>query len=135
MPWMQFFYDWRFADIEGDGRIDLILTCGAFRQIAYSQGGAELWVLDIDQDGLAELICARKLEGRLHLCIVNAQDGRVKKSIPYPNLEHIPNDRRGSITIANVSGQAYPADILVGWDYASVTVLDDMTKFWPVRAC
>lgn len=150
LPWMQFFYDWRFADLTGDGKIDFILTCGAFRQIAYRQDGSELWryeepsagfmdirldtnfpVVDIDGDGVAELICARKIGGSLQLCLVNARSGDLKKSIPYPHPEHIPNDKRGSITVVNASGKDYPADILVGWDYGSITLLDhDLNLIW-----
>lgn len=150
LPWMQFFYDWRFADLTGDGRLDFILTGGATRQIAYSQDGTELWryedptasfmdirldtnfpIADIDGDDLPELICARKLAGRLHLCVINAHTGELKQSIPYPNLQDIPNDKRGSITVVNVSGRKQPGDILVGWDYASITLLDhNLNLIW-----
>ena len=87
-PWMQFFYDWRFADLDGDGQIDFILTGGAQRQIAYPQDGRVLWayqdqtagfmdirldsnlpVADINADGVPELVCARKVGGALHLCL------------------------------------------------------------------
>ena len=87
-PWMQFFYDWRFPDLVGDGLIDFVLTGGARRQIVYLQNEEILWsyhddtagftdirldtnfpVMDIDGDGKAELICARKIDGLLSLCI------------------------------------------------------------------
>ena len=90
LGWMQFFYDWRFADLTGDGKMDFILICGTARQIAYRQDGGVLWkyedpsgslmdirydsnmpVTDIDGDGVAEFICPRKINGKLHLCIVN----------------------------------------------------------------
>lgn len=143
LPWMQFFYDWRFADLTGAGKLDLILTGGAQRQIACRQDGSELWryeepsagfmdirldtnfpITDIDADGVPELVCARKLGGALHLCVVNARTGEVNRSVPYPDLEHRPHDRRGSITVVNTSGREAPSDILVGWDYGSVALFD-----------
>ncbi|MCC6453309.1 MAG: hypothetical protein IT328_00050 [Caldilineaceae bacterium] len=147
MPWMQFFYDWRFADLTGDGKIDFLLTSSAQRQTAYRQDGTILWqyedpdasfmdirldtnfpLLDLNGDGVTELVCARMIDGALHLCIVNARTGELIQSIPYPNLADRPNDKRGSITIANVSGNQTASDIVVGWDYASLTVFDRNLK-------
>ena len=144
-PWMQFFYDWRFADLTGDGAIDYVLTGGARRQIAYRQNGSMLWsydddtpsvdggpgfldirldsnfpIVDIDGDGVPEMVCARRYEGELSLCIVNARDGSLKRRIAFPALEHRPRDCRGSILVANVQGKEYPSDIIVSWDYAYI---------------
>ncbi len=155
LPWMEFFYDWRFADITGDGRIDMVLTCGAFRQIAYRQDGSEIWryedprascldirmdsnfpVVDIDADSNPELICARRVDGKLHLCVVNARTGEVKRSVPYPDRDTMPMNPQGghfrsSITVINASGTSRPSDILVGWDYRSVTLLDkELNIIW-----
>ena len=44
LPCMQFFYDWRFADLTGDGKVDYILTCGT---IARSRTGRMGWNLAI----------------------------------------------------------------------------------------
>ena len=111
--------------------------------MAYRQNGQLLWgyqddtvgftdirldanfpIADIDGDGQPELICARKIAEMLCLCIVNAQTGQVKKHIPYPDLEHRPRDCRGSIILANVSGQERASDIVVSWDYVSIAVFD-----------
>jgi len=148
LGWMQFFYDWRFADLTGDGKIDFVLVCGTFRQIAYRQDGSILWryedpsgslmdmrydsnvpVMDIDGDGVPELICARRVEGKLHLCIVNAATGEMKKSIPYPERDSLPEKPkfghlRASITVINTSGKERPSDVLLYWDYRSLTLLD-----------
>jgi hypothetical protein len=149
-PWMQFFYDWRFADLTGDGQIDFILTGGAWRQIAYAHDGRMLWhyqddqagfmgirldanfpITDIDGDGLAELICARKFDGALALCIVNAQTGAIKRHIPFPDIEHRPGDYRGSIIVANLSGHQTPSDIIVSWDYGSIATFDaNLEPLW-----
>lgn len=149
-PWMQFFYDWRFADLTGDGKIEMLLTCGAKRQRAYQQDGTLLWeyhdpnagfmdirldtnfpVADIDQDGMPELVCARMVKGQLNLCIVNARNGKLLRSIPFPGMEFQPRDCRGSIIIANVSGKNSPADIIVSWDYAWISAYNaDLNLMW-----
>ena len=158
IPWMEFFYDWRFADITGDGKIDMILTCGAFRQVAYAHDGSVLWryddpssscldirmdsnfpVFDIDGDGQMELICARKNQGRLLLCVVDALTGEVKKSTPYPDRDTMPPNPQGghfrsSISVVNTSGRRGGREILVGWDYRSVTLLDaDLDVRWNLQ--
>lgn len=158
LPWMEFFYDWRFADITGDGKIDMALTCGAFRQITYRQNGSEIWryedagascldirmdsnfpVFDIDGDGVTELVCPRRVHGDLHLCIVDARTGILRKSISYPDREKMPENPQGghfrsSVFIINATGGKRPSDILVGWDYRSVTLLDrDLNILWNVQ--
>ncbi|MFA6135415.1 MAG: hypothetical protein WC869_15495 [Phycisphaerae bacterium] len=148
LGWMQFFYDWRFADLTGDGTLDFILICGTTRQIAYRRDGSVLWkyedpsgslmdirydsnmpVTDIDGDGAAELICPRRINGRLHLCVVTGATGELKKSIPYPDRDGMPQSPqfghlRSSVTVVNTSGKGCPSDILVYWDYRSLTLLD-----------
>jgi hypothetical protein len=149
LGWMEFFYDWRFADLTGDGRIDVILISGTFRQIAYRQDGTVLWkyedpngtlmdvrydsnfpVYDIDGDGASEFICPRRVGGKMHLCIVNAATGELKKSVPFPERDVFPPDPmfghlRCSVTIVNTSGRARPQDILLYWDYRSISLLDE----------
>lgn len=154
-PWMQFFYDWRFADLIGDGKIDVVLTGGARRQIAYRQDGSELWryedpvpydqggagfldirldtnfpIADIDGDGVPEMACARKVDGQLMLCLLNACTGQVRRRVPYPDTEYRPSDCRGSILVANLQGEG-PSDLLVSWDYASIAALDgELNLLW-----
>ncbi len=110
LPWMQFFYDWRFADLTGDGKIDFLLTSSAQRQIAYRQDGTILWhyedldagfmdirldtnfpVADLNGDGVAELVCARKVDGQLHLCIVNAAHRRTAPEHPLSQSRPSPS--------------------------------------------
>lgn len=158
LGWMQFFYDWRFADLIGDGTIGFILFCGTFRQMAYHQDGRILWkyedhegtlfdirfdsncpIYDIDGDGMTELIAPRRINGRLHLCIISAATGTLKRSIPYPQAAGLPDDPqfghlRSSITIVNASGNSRPGDILVYWDYRSITLLNSrLDHLWTRR--
>jgi hypothetical protein len=141
-PWMQFFYDWRFGDLFGTGELDLLLTCGAFRQAAYKASGELVWqyedqnagymdirldsnfpIADIDADGRAEAVLPRKLGDRLHLCVIDAATGQVRQSIPYPGLESR-RDLRSSVTVVNTRGTSRPSELLVGWDYSGVFLLD-----------
>ncbi len=143
IPWMQFFYDWRFADLLGEGRIDMVQTSGMMRQTAFGPGGDVLWdyhdpgapftkarydsnfpIVDIDGDGVAELICPRMIDGGMHLCIVNARTGELKRHAPYPFLEKRSRDMRASIIVGNVTGKERPSDIVLSWDYKWVGVLD-----------
>jgi outer membrane protein assembly factor BamB len=119
-PWMQFFYDWRFGDLFDTGQLDLLLTCGALRQAAYRPDGKVAWqyddpdagfleirldsnfpIVDVDGDGLAEAILPRRVDGTLHLCVVEGATGRVKRSVPYPGMDQRPADLRGSITVVH----------------------------------
>lgn len=149
LPWMEFFYDWRFADLTGDGRIDMMLTNGSVRQIAYRQDGSVLWryedptasfvdvrmdsnfpILDIDGDGVPEFIGPRRVNGALHLCVINARTGELHRSIPFPDRAGMPEKPLGghlrcSVTAINATGQATPRDLLLFWDYRSLTLLDN----------
>ena len=155
-PWMQFFYDWRFADLTGDGQIDFILTNGARRQIAFAQDGTEIWryddplpydqggagfldirldtnfpIYDIDGDGVPELVCARKVDGMLMLCLVDARTGEMIAQVPYPDTAYRPDDCRGSILVANLSG-GRSTELIVSWDLAPYTRLDfEITSYAP----
>ncbi len=148
-PWMQFFYDWRFGDVFGIGELDLLLTCGALRQTAYKGSGEPVWsyedpdagymdirldsnfpVLDLDGDGRLEALLPRKLGRSLHLCLVEAATGEVRHSIPYPGYESR-HDARSSVTVVDARGVGRPTDVLVGWDYSSVSLLDgDLNVLW-----
>ncbi len=156
-PWMQFFYDWRFADLTGDGKLDFVLTGGARRQIAYRQDGTELWrytedvpsaeggpgfldirldtnfpIVDLTGDGVPDMVCARRVGDKLSLCVVNARTGELRAHMPFPALPHRPGDCRGSILVANLRGLPRPADVLVSWDYAYIaayTVQEDASLY------
>ncbi len=152
-PWMEFFYDWRFADLFNTGTLDLLLTCGAIRQIAYRADGTEAWryddpaagfmdirmdsnfpVLDIDGDGRIEAILPRKVGSVLHLCIVDATTGALKLSTPFPEMREYPADLRCGILAVNARGRPRPSDILVGWDYHELFLFDEtLNLLWRRR--
>lgn len=150
IPWMQFFYDWRFAELRGTGEIDMVQTNGMMRQTAFGPDGAVLWdyhdpgapfaqarfcsnfpIVDIDGDGVPELICPRMIGGAMHLCIVNARTGALKRHVPYPFQDKRSRDMRASIVVANITGKQSPSDIVLSWDYKWVGVLDrDFRPVW-----
>lgn len=98
-------------------------------------------VCDIDNDGFEEVIVARNFE----LMILDGRTGHVKKSIPTPKSE-APDDSLFSlpfnkyafdrinvdaIRIANFSGKARPADILIKDRYSRVWVYDnELNLLW-----
>jgi outer membrane protein assembly factor BamB len=147
-PWMQFFYDWRFSDIDNDGLTDMIVYSGARSQIAFANDGTELWshenpdahsyevrydapfpLYDIDNDGQVEFICARKIDSQMKLCIVNALTNEVEKSVPYP----VGNDNYTMIRIVNLAGDSHPSEILIQLIHQSVLAYDaNLEKLWEV---
>jgi len=151
--WMEFFYDWRFADLFNTGTLDLRLTSGAIRQVAYRADGTEAWryddpaagfmdirmdsnfpVLDIDGDGRIEAILPRKVGSVLHLCIVDATTGALKRSTPFPEMREYPADLRCGILAVNARGRPRPSDILVGWDYHELFLFDEtLNLLWRRR--
>jgi hypothetical protein len=77
------------------------------------------------------LVCARKVDGVLNLCLVDVRDGGLIKSIPYPGMELRPNDFRGSILFADLGGVGKPTDVLVSWDYHFIAAYDrDLNLLW-----
>jgi len=149
-PWMEFFYDWRFADLFNTGALDMLLTCGAYRQIAYSADGKEKWkyedpdagfldirldsnfpVLDIDGDGKTEAVLPRKVNGVLQLCVIDTMTGITRHSTPFPDLKSHPNDLRVSVLAMNARGTPTPHEILVGIDYWVLYLYDsDLNLIW-----
>lgn len=150
LPWMQFFYDWRFGDVRNDGELGFVLARGAERQEAFASDGLSLWryddpsagfttlrydsnfaLWDIDRDGRTELLCMRRSDGRLHLCIVDAETGRLRLRAPIPDMGNKPKDVRASVTVADIRGTGHASDIILSWDYYSLAVFDqDLRLLW-----
>ena len=80
-PWMQFFYDWRFADLTGDGLIDLVLTSGAQKQIAIRQDGHILWKYENPQAGFMDI----RLDTNFPILDLNQDDKQL--AVAHSNSE------------------------------------------------
>ncbi|MFP4143518.1 MAG: hypothetical protein ACLFV3_00075 [Phycisphaeraceae bacterium] len=148
MPWMQFFYDWRFGDIQNDGRLGFIQTNGARQQIAYDFEGNELWryedpeadfrdirydsffpIYDFDGDGRQELICARKRDGELMLALVDTATGEAKKLAPFPGEgDHC------TVKVVFTGKDPGKPEIAINWNVRDLHVLDhDLNLRWSVH--
>jgi hypothetical protein len=148
LPWMQFFYEWRFGDLDGDGQADFIFYSGARRQTAYRHDGSVLWeydnpeaqcykirfdspfpIADIDRDGEMEFICAREIDGKMKLCIVNGLRNVVEKSIDFPVFkgDHV------MIRLADLSGKGKPTDLILNLIHRRVQAYNaDLKLLWEV---
>lgn len=143
------YYFVRIGDLDGDGEMDYLISRGAVQQEAHAHSGRLLWrysnedasfkdirgdsdvrIYDLDGDGNTEVILARKVDGRLYLCIVDGRTGQIERKTPYPGFEK-KRDNRSTIQIANFSGKSRPSDLLVSWDYKYIAALDsDLNLLW-----
>jgi hypothetical protein len=95
------------------------------------RGDSSFAVLDLDRDGRPELICARHIQGRLHLCMVDARQGRLLRSIPFPLADLAGLGRRVSLQAVHLTGTKYPQAIMAAWDGLGIAALDgDLNLLW-----
>ena len=124
----------RLADINGDGRLEIIYAKGCAEQVAYSLTGEQLWryadehpeagypvrpdsavpCMDFNGDGLPELACFRRLAGVPHLCLVNARDGTLLRSTP---IELHAWEPHASLIPVWLDGLDKPPGLLLHRDY------------------
>lgn len=143
-PFEELFYLVRVGDLNGDGVYEFLLVRGAMGQTALDQKGTVLWeyedgdssmadirpdsefpIYDLDGDGKAEVVCARRVEGNLSLCIVDGATGALKRHVPYPRPDLIACDFRGAIQVADLRGSGDVRDVVVSWDYNYVAAFND----------
>ena len=81
-------------------------------------------IYDIDNDGVFEVL----LTAENDFVILDARNGKEKKRYPLPKYESDPTrTATDAITIANISGNDYPSDIIIKTRYWSVWAF---TKDW-----
>ena len=141
----------RFGDVDNDGRYEIFFSQGTTGQMMYDMDGKLLWewrcengayeemrqdsdcaIYDIDNDGFAEVICARKLDGKIRICIVDGRTGELKRSVEWPKyLERLEGGHRSSLRIADLRGIGRPSDIVASEDYVHMTAFDDqLNELW-----
>lgn len=128
----------KFGDVDGDGKSDFLVLDPGYSASVYNYSGELLWsytspeegrnlraqfegpgsIWDLDQDGLAEVIHWRLLEGEECLVIADGKTGEIRKKVlwPCPPLPHVYNNFR--ISIAKLDS-GYPDNIIVFTDYGN----------------
>ncbi len=125
----------KFGDIDGDGKTDVIAIARDFSTTAYNFNGDSLWsykapqegadlriqheapgaVWDLDNDGFAEVLHWRFIDGKECLVVASGMTGKVKRKVEWPCLEKPHNYNNYRLAIAKLH-PGYPKDIIVFTD-------------------
>ncbi len=125
----------KFGDVDGDGKSDLFVLDSWYSATVYNHAGEQLWkyeapeegsrlrgqhegpgvIWDLYQDGLAEVIHWRFLDGKECLVIADGMTGKVLKKVEWPCLESPHNYNNYRIAIGKLH-PGYPDNIIVFTD-------------------
>lgn len=125
----------KFGDLNGDGKTDLVVLTPNYSTYAYDNSGKELWhydaplagasdrgqfeapgnVWDFDQDGKAEVIAWRMIDGKEFLVMYDGATGDIKHQVEWPTqpLPHVYNNFRTAIAKLH---PGYPDSLIVYTD-------------------
>ncbi|MBI2194154.1 MAG: hypothetical protein HYU36_19435 [Planctomycetes bacterium] len=140
------------GDLDGDGRLEFLLSSGSQRMTVYTFDGQVLWdhddpqavryaryncifpICDIDGDGRQEVIGVRRDETKYFLCILDGRTGAAKRRIPVPEAVKILDDPPIiNVQVGNLRGLDRPSDILFSHHYSDITAFDsELNKLWRV---
>ena len=109
----------KFGDVDGDGKPDFLVITPSYSAIMYNHDGAELWrweapaegarlrgefeapgsIWDFDQDGYAEVVHWRIIDGKEWLVMADGRTGAIKHKVEWPTtpLPHVYNNYRTAI--------------------------------------
>jgi hypothetical protein len=109
----------KFGDVDGDGKPDFLVITPSYSAIMYNHAGTELWhwdapaegarlrgefeapgsIWDFDQDGYAEVIHWRIIDGKEWLVMADGRTGAIKHKAEWPTtpFPHVYNNYRTAI--------------------------------------
>lgn len=109
----------KFGDVDGDGKPDFLVITPNYSAYMFNNAGRELWhwdapeegarlrgefeapgsIWDFDQDGFAEVIHWRFLDGKEWLVMADGRTGAIKRKVEWPTtpLPHVYNNFRTAI--------------------------------------
>ena len=109
----------KFGDVDGDGKPDFLVITPSYSAIMYNHSGEEMWrweaptegtrlrgefeapgsIWDFDQDGRAEVIHWRIIDGKEWLVMADGRTGAIKRKVEWPTTPapHVYNNYRTAI--------------------------------------
>ncbi|MBI4903087.1 MAG: hypothetical protein HY820_05590 [Acidobacteria bacterium] len=143
----------KFGDVTGDGKTDYLVIERDWSAHMFDHDGRELWshqapepntrlraefeppgsVWDFDQDGKAEVVHWRMIDGKEALVMVDGATGAIRRQVdwPTPALPHVYNNFR--LAIGRMK-KGYPDNLIVYTDsggQASITAYTkDLQQLW-----
>ena len=125
----------KFGDLTGDGKMDFVVLGRDYSSYAFDHDGEPLWnytapventrlraefespgsVWDFDQDGRAEVIQWRFIDGREMLVMADGRTGAIKHAVAWPTkpMPHVYNNFRTAIARLK---PGYPENLVVFTD-------------------
>lgn len=132
----------KFGDLTGDGKMDFVVLGRDYSSYAFDHEGKQLWsytaptentrlraefespgsVWDFDQDGRAELIQWRMIDGKEMLVMADGATGAIKHAIEWPTkpMPHVYNNFRTAIARLK---PGYPDNLVVFTDSGGIITI------------